>query len=302
MVENEKCYDKTADKLSIVGRFSRWIRKFVFGKSADDSRLAADLYYYQNRLKYLKETPLGDNQWSEKAENLLSMALVALNENERDRAWRCLNSARSFMFLGMNEDDLKAEAHAIINESEAPNKVNAWRKKTIQDTLCQEGKPKLDPKGHDLFNASRILYESDHNRYNKIWRIKNQLIILTCIALLTISILVWIVPPLDHETIDIDSQFILSVVLFGVMGASISGILTVARSGAAARITDQLIDSWVLLAKLVVGAASALAVFAFILSGFLNYEAEPAQIMAISFAAGFSERLVTSAIESFSKK
>jgi 8-oxo-dGTP pyrophosphatase MutT (NUDIX family) len=288
---------------SCVRRLFHWIHNGICGKSADDSRLAGDLDYYLKRLEYLKqENNSDDDNWSEKAEKLLDSASKALDEDDRDRSFICLNSARSFMFLGMKEDDLRAEAQAIINEAEAPNKVNAWRKKTIQDYLCQECKPKPNPKTSDLFYASRILFESYHNTYNKIWRIKKQLGLLSIVTLLTIGLLMFIIPPLDHKIFAVDNQFILSVILFGVLGACISGILTVERSGAASRITDQLIDFRILFSRLFVGAASALVVFAFILSGILSYNAETAQIMAISFAAGFSERLLTSAIESVTKK
>jgi hypothetical protein len=71
----------------------------------------------------------------------------------------------------------------------------------------------------------------------------------------------------------------------------------VAKGGTEARIPEQLIDLLVLSVKLVVGAASALAIFAFMLSNFFNLPLTPAVILAVSFAAGFSERLVTLAVE-----
>ena len=147
-----------------------------------------------------------------------------------------------------------------------------------------------------------ILFESHHNRYIKIWRIKSQLIKLALIAALAIILLLIAVPQFEDK-VELNNRFILSVVLFGIMGASVSGILTVARTGMETRIPDQLIDFWILLVKIVVGAASALAILVFIYSDVLKYTIDnQAQIMAISFAAGFSERLVTSAVESISKK
>ena len=312
-MENENSFAKTADDikkgdddkdLSRIGRFSHWIRMNLWGKSADNSRLAGDIEYYIKRLEYLKqENHQSDAQWAHHAEELLGSAKVAFRNDNNDLSWRCLDSARSFLFLGMKKDDLKAEAQAICNEAEdQKKKVSSWRKKTIHDFLYCDCKLKEDPQGKDLFNASTILFENHHNRYNKLWRIKRELVILACVAAITIIILLIIIPPLE-EARDIDNRFILSVVLFGVMGASISGILTTARSGADAGIPEQLIGFWVLLAKLVVGAASAFAIFAFLLSDFLSFrEPTSAQIMAISFAAGFSERLVTLAVESVTNK
>jgi hypothetical protein len=244
------------------------------GKSPDKSRLAGDIYYYLKHLEY------------------------------NDLSWRFLDTARSFLFFGLDEENLRAEAQAICNEAEDPSKnVNQWRRKTIQDYLCHEGKIKQDLHGKDVFNASVILYENYHNKYSKIIRIKRELVLLSIVAAMDIIVWLIIAPQLSKEIAIINRTLIISVVLSGIMGASVSGILTVARGGVEARIPEQLIDFWVLLAKLVVGAVSALAVFAFLLSGFLRFEPITiAQVIAMSFAAGFSERLVTSAVESVSKK
>jgi hypothetical protein len=154
--------------------------------------------------------------------------------------------------------------------------------------------------GRDLFNASANLFENHHNKYNKMIRIKRELVILAIVALTTVIVWIIIAPQLDQANI-YTQIFIFAVVLSGIMGASVSGILTVARGGAEARIPEQLIGFWILLVKLVVGAVSALALYAFLLSEYLNFATTPAQIIAVCFAAGFSERLVTSAVESVSK-
>lgn len=305
MMEKEKSSEKTANEAkgtSCIRRLYRRIQRGICGRSVDETRLAGDLAYYWRRLDYLKPNP-DDYHWSDPARSLLNSASKALEEGENDLGWRYLDYARSFLILGMKEEDFRAEAQSIINEAESPNKkVNAWRLKTIRDDLCQECKLKDDLKPIDVFNASVILFESHHNRYIKIWRIKSQLIKLALIAALAIILLLIAVPQLE-DRVELNNRFILSVVLFGIMGASVSGILTVARTGMETRIPDQLIDFWILLVKIVVGAASALAILVFIYSDVLKYTIDnQAQIMAISFAAGFSERLVTSAVESISKK
>jgi len=52
------------------------------------------------------------------------------------------------------------------------------------------------------------------------------------------------------------------------------------------------------LARPVIGAVAALAIFAFLVAGLLQVNGvTPGIVLAISFAAGFSERLVMSAVE-----
>lgn len=292
MTAKEICYAKL-----------RWIRKVLWGISPDKSRLAGDIYYYQKRLELVREKLESDTPGVKHAEDLLGKAQNALDNDMKDLSWRYLDAARSFLFFGFDKENLKAEAQAICNEAEDPSKnISPWRKKTIQDYLCHEGKIKQDLDGWDLFNASACLYENHHNMYSKMIRVKRELVLLATVAVVAVVVWLIIAPRFDNNNVDY-RILISSVVLSGIMGASISGILTVARGGLNARIPEQLIYFWILLVKLVVGAVSALAVFAFLLSGFLNIEPITIPlVVALSFAAGFSERLVTSAVESASKK
>ncbi|HNX09379.1 MAG TPA: hypothetical protein PKL29_04630 [Methanothrix sp.] len=282
----------------------RWIRKVLWGTSPDKSRLAGDIYYYQKRLELEQVDHENEATWVEHAKDLLGKAKEALDDDNNDLSWRYLDAARSFLFLGSDDENLRAGAQAINNEAEDQSKnVTQWRRKTIQDYLCHEGKIKQDLDGWDLCNASAILYENHHNNYNKLTRIKRELVLLAAVAATTVVVWLIIAPQLcEYDSID-NRTVIFSVVLYGIMGASVSGILTVASGGVEARIPEQLIDFWVLLVKLVVGAVSALAIFAFLFSGFLSFEPTTvAQVLAVSFVAGFSERLVTSAVESVPTK
>jgi 8-oxo-dGTP pyrophosphatase MutT (NUDIX family) len=288
--------------ISRIVKLKHWIRMNLCG-SIDDSRLSASIHYYEKRLEYLKkENPGYDATWSQLAGDLLNISKEALKEGDKNLGWQCLDAARSFSFLVLKDEYTKDEAPAILNE--ANDKVNPWRKKTIQDRLCDDtGKIKEKVKPRDLFNASTILYEHQHNQYNKISIIKRELIVLASVAAMMVFVWLKFAPelltPEPGKSIPIyDHNYLFSVALFGIMGASISGILTVARGGTEARIPEQLIDLLVLSVKLVVGAASALAIFAFMISNFFNLGPTPAAILAVSFAAGFSERLVTLAVES----
>jgi hypothetical protein len=88
--------------------------------------------------------------------------------------------------------------------------------------------------------------------------------------------------------------------LLGMMGATLSGILSVARNSIQGRIPDLLLNWRVTMAKLVVGAISALALQTAPVSGTLKIQdaaATQGSVMLVAFAAGFTERLVERAIE-----
>ena len=99
-----------------------------------------------------------------------------------------------------------------------------------------------------------------------------------------------------------DSRMVASAMLFGIMGASVSSIFSLAKGSTAARIPDQLVSFWITLARLAVGGMAALVVYAFLLSGLLQIgRPTPGLMLAIAFAAGFSERLVISAVETVAR-
>jgi hypothetical protein len=98
-------------------------------------------------------------------------------------------------------------------------------------------------------------------------------------------------------------QALVYVVLFGLLGAGMSAILSVSRKETKAAIPTQLTEGAVVFARPLFGAAAALALYLFVQSGL--FAAGPvsinahstAAVLGLSFIAGFSERLVVSVIE-----
>jgi hypothetical protein len=100
------------------------------------------------------------------------------------------------------------------------------------------------------------------------------------------------------------SFFFLGVALFGALGGTASGMITIAKSSKGA-IPERLLNSWLTIAKPVFGAVAALAVSVFLLAGLLQSVEgllKPSAaittyaVFAISFASGFSERILLRAV------
>ncbi|HLA99530.1 MAG TPA: hypothetical protein VJL34_13845 [Anaerolineales bacterium] len=95
-----------------------------------------------------------------------------------------------------------------------------------------------------------------------------------------------------------DLSLTIQTVIFGVLGACISGILTLANSSTRQQIPEKLLNSWVTIARPLVGAVSALAIVVFVLIGILEFgDKSPGLYLAAAFTAGFSERLLIKTIE-----
>ena len=173
-------------------------------------------------------------------------------------------------------------------------------KETVEDVLSVRGKLKRDLEPRSVYFAATILHEHYGNVYQKLNILRRQQGTLLLISLFSLLIAtVFILPNLESGIAIFNKLLLFAVVLFGIMGASVSGTLSIARGASSQRIPEQLLSSWITLARPIVGAVAALALFTFVLSGLFQVgEVSLGLILAVSFASGFSERLLAGAIKS----
>lgn len=293
-----------------VSKPSLWsrIRKRVWLRSASLTRLASSVDPYRERLVHLKKQSeakgVKNLLWADAAQALLDDVQQAIDDRDEDRGWRCFTAAERMELFGLDElnDESAIKAKALTVLHEATKKLGSWRLQAIKDLLCKDGqlKPGLDVA--EVFCAIQIRDEHFANIYHKLRAARKQLVKLASFGFLAVVIwMIWatLAPPsLASEMRIDDPELVGSAVLFGVMGASMSGILSIAGGSAEARIPEQLLSLWMTLARFVVAAVGALVVAAFLISGLLQIGGEPTSglILAASFAAGFSERLVVRAV------
>ena len=104
----------------------------------------------------------------------------------------------------------------------------------------------------------------------------------------------------------------LGVALFGLFGAVISAIIKSADSNQSARIPEMVLANRITLLRILLGAGSAIFIYTIItsqLSSLIGISFDFAKeglsistVYSVSFLAGFSERLVLSAVTSIIKK
>jgi hypothetical protein len=103
------------------------------------------------------------------------------------------------------------------------------------------------------------------------------------------------------------------IVVLGIMGASVSGILSLSRELRESRIPEQAGTVWFAIARLATGGVAALMLFLFLLSGVVSLDGDTATgiltlnlgttlsvalVFSLSFVAGFSERLLVRVVKS----
>lgn len=103
------------------------------------------------------------------------------------------------------------------------------------------------------------------------------------------------------------------IVVLGIMGASVSGILSISRELQRSRIPEHAGTVWFAVARLVTGGVAALVLFLFLISGIVSLGGDSATgvltfnlgvdlslalVFSLSFVTGFSERLLVRVVES----
>jgi hypothetical protein len=289
--------------LSQPWRWDRLLRNLPF-RSTSHKRLARTVVGFRAEFNTLAARPhqtSAPQGWQQSVYALLDKVEQALQDNDTEMGWRCFNAAQRQSMHALTPAERQEEAQVLVLEG--VRKLRSWRKDSVERLLLDvDGKllPCIDV--HTLIQAKQIAQEHNENTYLKLYSIRSQLLLLSLIALVVTGYL--FVAPAPLTALDIDSPALVRyIILFGILGASISGILSLANSGAGERYSDQLLSSWVAFARVAVGAVAALVVYAFLSAGLINLEPGSLTgwaVLAFSFAAGFSERLLTRAMGSIS--
>jgi 8-oxo-dGTP pyrophosphatase MutT (NUDIX family) len=276
----------------------RTFRFRLFGKSRPYHRLAGSLAAYREELEYRisQSQPHheADQLWTRAAHRLLDSAQAELNNDNLDEGWKCLMAAQRLELFGLTDEVRLVRAKMLRAEAD---KVGGWRQKAIEAILDDECLKQRQVSAERLYEAQLLRDEKSHNQYYKMGLLQDQLQILLRVVGLTMLVVLGLaasgIAPLG------DWRMLAAVALFGVMGASFSAFLSLARTSIQSRIPEQIVHSSITLMRPLLGAAAAVAVYVFLQSGLLNFvDLSPAMLLAFSFAAGFSERLLIQSVES----
>ena len=191
---------------------------------------------------------------------------------------------------------------------EALNKLKTWRKERVESLLALQSRSsggipsttEPDLTLEAVCEAAEILQNHFDNDALKRRAGQRQMIQLVVVALAMVGVFLALLllhdfrSQLAKDPVVQSPALMVTVVLFGVIGASLSGILSTSSDPATVKIPDLLFSFRVTLAKLVVGLSS-LAASVMLMSDILkikNLSPSTATVLFVALAAGFSERLV----------
>lgn len=299
---------------------SKWYQHPFENPSAGRLRTALESYYQE--MRHLEAMVIaagleGLDKSFQALARLLCETKEALDHGDVEYGWRAFNTAQCIETLIYSKmrclgQDVTLQDYATslyIGRAEGlyvegQNKLSGWRLLRIQNLLGDEKKKfKGDPIVGDVVQAQRTLSEHFENTYLRLKIINNQIRFLESIAILALVVwlmLLLLVRQFSPDSFDTPTPFSLSVlaVIFGVLGACISGILRLEKRSVNKRIPGQLESRAFMLARPLIGAVSALGVVYFVLAGIVTFGEQTAWLyIATAFAAGFSERLLKFSVD-----
>lgn len=237
---------------------------------------------------------------------MLDQANIAVEKGDTELAWQLVHAIERTLLKLDSPSRLSFKKRALINETVA--KLSGWRKQTVLDVLAPSDDPSEKTVDVDaLTEGYQLLHEHFSNVYIKNRKILTQLLTLSATAF--IAMLLFLVTSSSNGLLQMGrsistvpaftTPFIVSVLLFGVMGACLSGIFSLAGSGKGVTIPEMQVNFWITLSRPVVGAISALVIYLFLVSGLIlpNLNFSIAGILSVSFAAGFTERIIIHAVK-----
>src|SRR3990172_1371924 len=298
----------------VVGKRSR-LNRLRTGQSGERLASALEVYSIKTSLLQgqLRSANLTPSQFGFDAlSGLLEKSVLGLKSADLELGWGAFNAAQRIETQIYNQlltqREFKAfaggmfHAKAVCVYTEANKKLDGWRKDTVNSLLSQNNQLKTRIELSDLLQSEEILHEHHSNIYRRLKIVRRQFWWLAMMAI--IALVGWVVflifqHQLWQDKIQVyDLSLTIQTVIFGVLGACISGILTLANSSTRQQIPEKLLNSWVTIARPLVGAVSALAIVVFVLIGILEFgDKSPGLYLAAAFTAGFSERLLIKTIE-----
>lgn len=249
--------------------------------------------------------------WLGAAERSLANAQAALDAADLDGGWGAVHDAERFLVFGMTDDELTLRATALKEETAA--KLRGWRAKATANLFATaawamraspEQRPGFTPDQRSLLEqvvvqSMAVMHGHSDNIYHQLHQAGGQLRwlvwICTGLILLVLALSAWLAP----ADSDFGLLWVLPVAIAGALGGVVSAMYQLRRAGEE-RIPESLLQNLITSGRPLVGAASALFIYAAIQSELISLiDAENVTLavaVVLGFVAGFSEKFVLGAV------
>jgi len=289
-------------------RGSLWTRIFPDPRKG---RLEAALQGARERFAGCTDRPGADADawWVDSVRRALDLAEAALNRGDIDGGWRAVHDAERSLIFGLTGPELVARAATLRTESHA--KLRGWRYRATESLwsslkLTDWQKTRASLKDEErtqleqvVVESLKVLNEHSDNLYHRMLLVGKQLnyLVLACIVLLiSAGIGSRLLAPSGSQYTWVHLG---AIAIAGALGGVASAMYQLSRVGEA-KVPEALLYGLVTLGRPLVGAVSALFVYAVIQSGIISL-VKPSDALfgaglVLGFVAGFSEQFVLSTV------
>jgi hypothetical protein len=237
--------------------------------------------------------------WASEADRLLAAMNARLEDGDLDGAWKCLHDARRLRIPDLRGQELLNHQQRL--RQEVTKIASPWRRKTIEEVLDRAGVTEAE-QAVNLRDAQALMDDYFETQYHKNGLLRDHLRNVVSIALVAIAALLLLIGGSTDGPAawaDWDWKTIAMVLLVGVLGASFSATRKLTGQSGRSPIPERVAHGWITVARIVLGAAPALAAYGFLRTGVVVIgQGNLGSVLVVAFAAGFSERFVTNLLQS----
>ena len=275
------------------------------------ARLAAALQTLQERLTASlgRTTDEPGVWWAASACRSLDAAESAFRRMDVDAGWGALHDTERFLVFGMADAELvtraaslKAEVNAKLKGWRAaatstlfaPIGLNEWLRPPVSLSSCQRTLLQ-----QVVVESLSVLHDESNNTYHRMRLVGKQLRYLVWACVIVLAIALGLSVGFARGQTEFGPGRLLSVAVSGALGGVVSAMYQLTRVGHA-KIPESLLHGLVTSGRPLIGAASALFIYAVLLSGVVSLidptKVNLAAALVLGFVAGFSERFVLATV------
>ena len=282
------------------------------GRGPELARLSAAIGGLRERLvaTLRRSPPAADAWWPPCVQRSLERAEAARRRRDIDGGWSAVHQGERFLVFGLGDAALLGRAISLRSEV-LSDKLPGWRRDAAASLFKSADvgewirRPALAPDDrklleHVVAESLFLLDERSQNVYHRVRLVGKQLRYLIAVGgvllAAVLALLGWS-SALDPQSFGLPR--LLAVALFGGLGAVVSAVHQLSRVGQS-KIPESTLHGVVTSGRPLIGALSALFVYALLKSGTLSLIAADAvnlpAALAFAFVSGFSERFVVQTV------
>lgn len=294
-VHNEELITEGVDEWPDIQGYRWW------SKREQLRRLAAEIQRFELRMDSLRKsggpTDARGQRALQEAKGLIRKARWWVDHRAVDAGWPLLLEAYRQELYWMTPVERAAAAKSL--RAEAEGKLRGWRKNAFRSLIPPDDEPgNVD--ADVLREAMFVLSEDGQNLYRKLGLMSQQIRGLSIvIGLILIGFLaVTGLTEADGQSLSLTPTLLSKILMLGALGGAISAVQPLKLASGRMSVPNVLRQAPMTFVRPLVGAGAALAVYWFVQAGLIQIGGGgQAGLLAISFASGFSERLVMRAVE-----